>query len=183
MNATRQWLVTILAVIAALLAIGKVNGETIFDIQGVFAPALTNQATTDFVGTLTFPNDVVNEGFLSLRLAAEPDIIREVPFAMALNLPGSIFQPWDTRLFAGVYNEEPMTMIAVDYQMTAGDDLSALTLDTAGWDGWLVSFPDWPAGSVSLMTPAPIVNEPAGLALLAVGGIILFAFLRHGGGG
>lgn len=180
MTATRQWLLTILAVVGALLAIGRVNGETIFDVQGVFAPALTNQATTDFDGTMTFPDDVVNDGFLSLRLAAEPGVTREVPFAMALNLPGSIFQPWDTRLFAGQYAGEPMTMIAVDYQMTAGDDLSALTLDTAGWDGWLVSFPDWPAGTIYSMTPAPAVNEPAGLALLGVGGLFLFAFLRRG---
>lgn len=180
MSAIKQWLLTILAVLGALLAIGTVHGEMIFDIQGVFAPALSSQATTDFDGTMTFPNDVVNDGFISLRLAAEPEVTREAPFAMSLNLPGSIFQPWDTRLFAGAYNGEPFTMISVDYQMTAGNDLSALTLDQAGWDGWLVSFPDWPAGTIYSMTPAPAVNEPAGLALLAVGAIVVFAFLRHG---
>lgn len=180
MSATKQWVLTLLAALGAILATSFVNAETIYDISGTFAPSLKTSATSDFAGLMIFPDDVVNNGVLRITLAAEPEITREAPFAMSLNLPGSLFQPWDTRLFAGQWNLEPFTMITVDYDQTAGNDLSALTLDQAGWDGWLVSFPDWPAGTIYSMAPAPAVNEPAGLALLAVGAIILLAFVRHG---
>lgn len=178
----KQWLLTILLSLLAVLAMTHLlDAETIYYVDGAFSPALGSQETTTFSGTLTFPAEYVNAGVLQLQLASEPEKVREVPFSMGLNLPGTPFQPWDTRLWAGAYEGVPVVMLAVDYQMEAGGSLLAADLeDGGGWDAWLVSFPDFPAGSISHMSSAPPVTEPAALALLGAGAIAVLSFVRHG---
>ena len=177
----KESLKTLAAVALFLLLLSRMGrAEFIYDIEGVFAPALSNPVSSSFVGQFGFPDDTVNrlEGWV--ELTNEPDIQRPIVLDMTLNLPATLFQPWDTRLYAGVFDNEgtpePVTMLLVDYDQTAGTSLDATILNGGGgWDAWNVSFVDYPAGSVFAMAP---VNEPAGLALLACGGVVLFGLMR-----
>jgi len=171
---------------AVLLAISQMaRAEVIYDIDGVFAPSFVNQDTPSFTGEMTFPNDVVNDvtGWLQLETEAEP---RYFTSSMALNLPGSLFQPWDTRLYAGLTDfpgaeeQRVFTMFLVDYDQTAGNVLDATMLDEGGgWDAWAISLPDYPVGSLRIMQPTVAVNEPAAMALLAIGAVIAIGMFRE----
>jgi hypothetical protein len=176
MTWSKQILKTVLAVGAALLAISSVaKAEFIYDIEGVFAPALSNPVSASFEGTFTFPEDDVSslEGIVQLT---NEEVPREFVASMSLNLPGSIFQPWDTRLYAGLFGEEVMTMVLVDYDQVAGSSLLASELDEGGgWDGWSISFVDYPVGSISSMQQ---VNEPAAAALAVIGFVIIIGLVR-----
>lgn len=173
---------TVALVALVLLLISQLGrAEMIYNIEGVFAPSFTNTVAPSFVGEFGFPDDTVSrlEGWV--ELTNEPDIQRPIALDMTLNLPGTMFQPWDTRLYAGVFDNtgtpEPVTMLLVDYDMTSGSSLDATILDGGGgWDAWNVSFTDYPAGSVFGMTAQ--VTEPAGWALAVFGGVLFFGLLR-----
>jgi hypothetical protein len=152
----------------------------IYDIEGVFAPSFVNEVAPSFVGEFTFPDDTVNRMEGWVELTNEPDIQRPIVLDMTLNLPGTAFQPWDTRLYAGVFDRlgapEPVTMLWVDYDQTAGSSLDATLLDGGGgWDAVNLSFTDYPAGSVFGMAQ---VNEPAGFALAAIGFVLFLGLVR-----
>jgi hypothetical protein len=178
MTTLRQLAWTFAAALAALFAISRLaSAEFIYDIEGVFAPALNNPVSASFVGELNFPEDDVSNLTGFVELTNEPDVPREFVASMALNLPGSLFQPWDTRLYSGIWNEQAFTMTLVDFDQTAGTNLLASQLEGGGgWDGWVISFADYPVGSVDAMTTQ--VNEPAGYALLAIGGVIILGLIR-----
>lgn len=177
MKTFRQITWTVLTIIGFLTVWSQMaNAASIYDIDGLFAPSLKYTASSNFTGKVTFPGPTVQSGVLEVVLAADPATTRVAPFNMALNLPGTMFQPWDTRLFAGSYEGAPFTMLALDYDQTAGLTLDSGALDQGGgWDAWLVSFNDWPAGSIAHMAQ---VNEPSAMALGAVAFVFLLGFLR-----
>lgn len=182
MNGLKQWLLTILSVLAVLAVASLLPAGQMYFVDGTFAPSFVNQGFEPFKGTMEFPGDTVSTGTLKLELESEAPLVREVPFSMGLNLPGSAFQPWDTRLYAGVYNEKPMTMLSLDYDMVAGMNLASNSLEGGGgWDAWLVSFPDWAAGTISYMStePMPQVNEPTAMALAAIGFVMVLGMARE----
>jgi hypothetical protein len=176
MTWTGQILKTVLAVGAALLAISSMaKAEFIYDIEGAFAPSFVNEDTPTFEGQFTFPEDDVSnlEGIVQL---SNEELPREFNATMSLNLPGTPFQPWDTRLYAGLFGEEVMTMLLVDYDQEAGSNLLASQLNNGGgWDGWNISFINYPVGSVSAMEA---VNEPAAWALAVFGFVVVFGLIR-----
>lgn len=181
MTARRQWLLTVLAVVATLFALSKmVDAGTIYDIEGVFAPSLLNKVPTNFVGKMEFPGDTVEIGVLKLELTDAPSLIREVPFSMTANTPGNPLQPWDSRLYQGLYEEKPVVMFSLDFDQLAGGNLLSDALDNGGgWDVWSVSFLDYTAGSISEMVKVVPVNEPAALALAAIGFVLVVGMARE----
>lgn len=178
MNGLKQWVLTILAVAAVLTVASLLPAGQIYSINGEFGKSFVNDKPAVFSGSLIFPTDTVEVGRLNLQIEGEP-LLREADFVMTMNLPGNMMMPWDTRLFSGTYEDEPWTMLALDYDMEAGTILdSSLLQDGGGWDAWMVSFPDWTAGSINYMNTMPQVNEPSAMALAAFGGVVLFGMLR-----
>lgn len=180
MTGFRQLVLTLLAVAAVLAVASLLPAGQLYYVEGTFAPSFVNKGLEPFSGTIEFPGETVQTGTLKLSLESEQPLVREVPFSMALNLPGSMFQPWDTRLYAGLYDNKPMTMLSLDYDQTAGTVLDSAALDGGGgWDAWLVSFPDFTAGTISYMgTEMPQVNEPSAMALAALGVVVVFGVMR-----
>ena len=170
----------VLAVLFALAVMDRTaDAEIIYNIDGVSAPTLKSMVSSTFVGSMVWPSDTADAGILNIEFDNEPDVIREVPFEMSINMPGNPMQPWDTRMYVGMFEEKPMMMTLVDFDMEAGNEFSSLTLaDGGGWDGWSISFNDYPIGSVYSMTPIPSVNEPAAAALAAFGFVIIFGMIR-----
>jgi hypothetical protein len=174
-----MWVITIALVVAFLfLCLGTAGAGTIYAVDGLFSRSFDQPVLASFSGRMEFPNETIEEGLLTIQATNEPDIVREVPFQLTLNLPGNALMPWDTRQFVGEWNEEPVIMFAVDYDMEAGLILDSDAMeDGGGWDVWAVSFPDWPAGNFTEMTPIA-VNEPGALALLAIGAVVLVGICR-----
>lgn len=179
MNGFRQWVLTLLAVAAVLAVASLLPAGQIWNINGTFAPSLVNDDFRSFHGTMEFPGDTVQTGIIKLDIDGEP-LVREAEFSMALNMPGSLMQPWDTRMYVGVFKDKPWTMLALDYDMEAGSIFASDALqDGGGWDAWLVSFPDLTAGSISYMGELPQVNEPSAMALAALGFVVVFGIARE----
>lgn len=180
MDGIKQWLWTIAAVAAVLAAASLLQGGTIYNIDGTFVTSFVNQESAKFTGTLEFPLDTVQTGTLKLSIEGEQPLVREVPFDMVLDMPGTPQMPWDTRMFAGVFEDAPMTMFATDFDMQAGLTTDATLLEGGGgWDNWTVSFPDWTVGSIDYMSTTPQVTEPSAMALLAVGAVLLMGMARE----
>jgi hypothetical protein len=173
---------TFACVAATLFLLSQLaSAEMIYHVEGIFAPSFTNEVAPSFVGEFVFPDDTVAHIDGWVELTNEPDLPRPISLDMSLNLPGTAFQPWDTRLYSGVFARgaelEPVTMLLVDYDQTAGTSLDASLLEGGGgWDAWNVSFTDYPAGSLDVMTAT--VNEPAMLGIVAIAGVVLFGMLR-----
>ena len=145
------------------------TAEFIYNIEGVFAPTLTQPVSESFIGELTFPEDNVAQltGWVELTSELVP---REFTAGMTFNLP-------NYRLYSGQWGEQEMNMILLDYGYEAGNQFAASQLDGGGlWDAWAVSFADTQMGSVTSMQ---MVNEPAGWALLAIGGVIFLGIIRN----
>lgn len=185
----RQWLLTLLAVAAVLAAFALWAPESkagwIYDVDGIMAPAIGNPVSASFTGEIEFPTDLSTHGELRINLTNEFDlntgdpIIRTAPFEMSANLS----DPIGTRIFNGTWDEQPFAMQWMDWEQTANEsfDSGALT-DGGGWDAIGIGFHDYPLGSITAMynqREVPQVNEPAGLALAAMGGIFLLGMLRH----
>ena len=182
----KMWLAMWAYVILFMLIMTSiVQAEFIYDIEGIFAPTLKNPASVSFRGDFTFPEEDVDVVAASFELDNEFDlntgepIPRNVNFELQMNLPGNPLQPYDFRTYFGTFNNEPVNMFLVDYDMEAGLVLDSDLLDDGGgWDAWSVSFVDYQLGSLTSMEKVPQVNEPAGLALLAVGLIFGIGALR-----
>lgn len=166
---------------AAVLAIAsQLPAGTLYYVEGTFAPSFVNQGFEPFSGTMEFSTDTVNTGLLKLEIDSETPLVRETPFAMTLDLPGSETQPWDTRMYTGIFKSKPMTMLSLDYDQQAGLTTSSdALLNGGGWDSWTVSFPDYPAGSFSYLGKTPQVNEPTAAALAVVGFVMLLGMARE----
>jgi hypothetical protein len=179
MNGLRQSLLTILAVAAVLAVASLLPAGQVWNIAGTFGTSFVNDKPADFYGSLVFPVDGTMEvGKVNLMIEGEP-LLREADFVMTMNLPGTLMQPWDTRLYSGVFEEKPWTMLTIDYDREAGAIMDPATLDGGGgWDSWLVSFPDYTAGSIDYMGDTPQVNEPSAMALAALGFVVVFGVLR-----
>jgi hypothetical protein len=183
-----QWLWTILCVLAFLLVYswiggGIANAAWMYDVSGVMAPTLENPVSASFTGEMEFTGETSTEGVMRISLTNEIDevtqepIVRESSFAMAANLS----QPVGQRIFNGIWNDQPFLMQWLDYDNDAELDFLADNVDEAGWDAMAISFPDYQLGTVFSLTNGrtpPQVNEPAALALLAVGGVLSLGIVR-----
>lgn len=175
-----------IASLVVLLSLARLApAEMIYDVTGVAAPSFVNDVSASYVGQFVFPDDTVGHIDGWVEFTNEPDLQRTISLDMTLNLPGSVFQPWDTRLYAGVstvpWSEDvqPMTMLLVDYGVGPGSSLSALDLEGGGgWDGWAPSFVDYPVSSLTGMSLHQ-VNEPAGIVLWLIGVVAIVGVGRE----
>jgi hypothetical protein len=172
-------LLTLVAVALVLAVASLLPAGQIWNIAGEFGTSLKNDESAKFWGIMVFPvDDTMQVGRINLGIEGEP-LLREADFVMTMNLPGNAMMPWDTRLYSGVFEEKPWTMMTIDYDREAGQIMDPATLDGGGgWDAWLVSFPDYTAGSIDYMGTTPQVNEPAGMALAAIGFVVVFGMVR-----
>jgi hypothetical protein len=185
MTTIKQWILTILAATAYLVVLSQVaNAGWLYDVEGIMAPTLANPVSASFTGEIEFPTDLATEGELRISLTNEFDedtgdpIVRTSVFAMSANIGA----PVGTRLFQGTWNEQPFAMQWMDFDAEAQNDFSSITLENGGeWDAWGIGFPDYQLGSITQVyngRETPQVNEPAALALLAVGGMFSLGILR-----
>jgi hypothetical protein len=181
----KSWIVMWLFVIASLLAMTSiVDAGWIYDVEGITGPTLVNSVSTSFRGEVEFP-DLSTEGELRISLDNEQDpvtgdpIVRIAPFSMAANM----MTPIGTRLFYGEWDNQPFSMLWLDFDGTAATDFLAMNLEDGGeWDAWGVGFHDYQLGtftSISNGREVPQVNEPGGLVLALIAGMGLLGTMRR----
>lgn len=170
----RHIVLTIVLVTAVLFAISRMSeAGTIYNISGWWIPTLTTIEEEPFTGTLEWTNTVTETAVLNLEYGTTTKKV-------GLDLNYLINGAYDLRLYSGDNGGTPLTLTAMDYKGLAGDMFDPDGMDLGGgWSSWTIGSHDMGLGTILSMDPVVAdANEPAAMALAAVGFVVVLGMMR-----